>query len=115
MKNEFSSSERWVFVDSVKEAADLYIMNHVSKGDICITQDIGLASTLLSKGVYVVSPRGILFEESEIETALELRLLLAKARRRGGYGKGPKPFSEKDRENFMKELTRLLSNFLERN
>ncbi|WP_432806703.1 DUF188 domain-containing protein [Mesobacillus maritimus] len=62
-------------MDSIKEAADLYIMNYISKGDIAITQDIGLASTLLVKGVYVLSPRGILFEEKEIETALELRHL----------------------------------------
>ena len=94
MKNEISS-ERWVFVDSVKEAADLYIMNHVSKGDIYITQDIGLTSIVLSIGVYVLSPQGTLFEESKLETALELRHLSAKARRHGVNGKGPKPFSEK--------------------
>lgn len=113
MSNEFPSV-KWAYVDSIKEAADLYIMNHISKGDIVITQDIGLASTLLAKGVYVLSPRGILFEEKEIETALELRHLSAKARRRGIYGKGPKPFSEKDRENFKQELTKLLSKFQER-
>ena len=113
MSNEFPSV-KWAYVDSIKEAADLYIMNYISKGDIAITQDIGLASTLLAKGVYVLSPRGILFEEKEIETALELRHLSAKARRRGIYGKGPKPFSEKDRENFKQELTKLLSKFQER-
>jgi hypothetical protein len=34
----------WKYVDSGKEAADLFIMNHASKGNITITQDIGLAS-----------------------------------------------------------------------
>lgn len=106
-----TSTERWVYVDSDKEAADLYIMNHARMGDICITQDIGLASTLLAKRVYVLSPRGTLFEEQGIQTALELRHLSAKARRRGIYGKGPKSFNEKDREKFVKEFTMLLSKF----
>lgn len=110
MTNE-TTAERWVYVDSDKEAADLYIMNHARKGDFCVTQDIGLASTLLAKGVYVLSPRGTLFEEKGIQTALELRHLSAKARRQGIYGKGPKSFSEKDREKFVKEFTSLLSNF----
>lgn len=103
--------QTWVFVDSVKEAVDLYIMNHAKKGDFAVTQDIGLASTLLAKRVYTISPRGILFEEKEIQTALEMRHLSAKARRQGFYGKGPKPFTEKDREKFMKELSMLLSNY----
>ena len=108
MSNEFSS-ESWVYVDSDKEAADLYIMNHVHKGDITVTQDIGLASTLLAKGVMVLSPRGSSYEEKSIQTALDLRYLSAKERRKGNFGKGPKAFSAKDRENFMKELTRVLS------
>ena len=33
----------WKYVDSRKEAADLFIMNHTAKGDITVTQDIGLA------------------------------------------------------------------------
>lgn len=84
-------------------------MNHVKKGDLAVTQDIGLASALLSKGVYVLSPRGILFEEKGIAAALDMRYLAAKARRQGRYGKGPKPFRAEDRINFVKELTKILT------
>jgi uncharacterized protein YaiI (UPF0178 family) len=101
----------WKYVDVGKEAADLYIMNHTRKGDIVITQDIGLASTLLPKGVHVLSVRGILFEEKDIQTALDFRYLKAKARKRGDYGKGPKPLTANDRERFVKQLTKILSNF----
>lgn len=110
MRNNLEG-QNWVFVDSHKEAVDLYLMNHVKKGDFAVTQDIGLASTLLAKGVYAISPRGTLFEEKEIQTALELRHLSAKARRQGVYGKGPKPFTERDRGKFIKGLSMLLSNF----
>ncbi|WP_419393677.1 YaiI/YqxD family protein [Cytobacillus praedii] len=110
MKNDLSQAN-WKFVDSNKEAVDLFIMNHVKAGDIVVTQDIGLASTLLLKEVYVMSPKGIIFEENEIHTALDLRYLSAKARRRGIYGKGPKPFSQDDRIRFINQLTKILSNF----
>ena len=33
-------------VDSRKEAADLFIMNHTAKGDITVTQDIGLFNSV---------------------------------------------------------------------
>lgn len=98
-------------MDSDKEAADLFIMNHVKKGDVVVTQDIGLASILLSKEVCVLSPRGILFAEDQIETALDMRYLSAKARQQGKYGKGPKPFTNLDRERFVKKITEILSNF----
>ncbi|NKE05133.1 DUF188 domain-containing protein [Bacillus selenatarsenatis] len=109
-KNDLQG-QNWVFVDSHKEAVDLYLMNHVKKGDFAVTQDIGLASTLIAKGVYAISPRGNLFEEKDIQTALDLRYLSARARRQGSYGKGPKPFTERDREKFIKGLNKLLLNF----
>lgn len=99
----------WHYVDSDKEAADLFIMNYVNTGDIAVTQDIGLASTLLSKKVYVLSPRGSLYEEKDIESALHMRYLSAKARRQGKYGKGPKPFTRDDRTRFKKNFTEILS------
>lgn len=108
MKNDLQNMN-WKFVDSTKEAVDLYIMNHVRSGDIVVTQDIGLASTLLSKKVHVLSPKGIPFEEKNIETSLDLRYLSAKARRRGIYGKGLKPYSKEDRQKFRKELLKILS------
>ncbi|GKU81294.1 YaiI/YqxD family protein [Niallia sp. NCCP-28] len=102
---------KWKYVDSSKEAVDLFIMNSVKKQDIVITQDIGLASTLLLKDVYVLSPRGKLMEEKDIATALDMRYLSAKARRRGIYGKGPKSFTEADRKNFKRNLIKILSKF----
>lgn len=103
--------ERWVYVDNEKEAADLYIQNHVRTGDIVVTQDIGLASMLLPKNVNVLSPKGMLYKEEDMDTALDLRFLSAKARRQGNYGKGPKPFSREDRLKFINTLTALLSKF----
>ncbi|MFD2446096.1 YaiI/YqxD family protein [Bacillus sp. CGMCC 1.16607] len=102
---------KWKYVDTHKEAVDFYIMNQVSKGDIVVTQDIGLASTVLPFGVYALSPRGTLYSEETIHTALDLRFLSAKARKQGIYGKGPKAFTQQDRDCFVQTLTKILSNF----
>lgn len=108
MKRE-NDGQNWKYVDSDKEAVDLFIMNATKKQDIVVTQDIGLASTLLLKQVTVLSPRGIMYEEETINTALDMRYLSAKARRKGVYGKGPKPFTEEDRQKFRRNFIRILS------
>lgn len=84
----------------------------MNRRDIVVTQDIGLASTLLLKEVFVLSPRGDLYKEKEMETALDLRFLSAKARRKGDYGKGPKPFSKEDRMKFIDSMSMILSNIV---
>lgn len=104
-----SEGGTWHYVDCRKEASDLFIMNHVRFGDIVVTQDIGLASTLLPKNVYCLHPRGNLFEEKDIESALHMRYLSAKARRQGKYGKGPKRYRIEDRIRFEKNLIKILS------
>ncbi|MGE8206214.1 YaiI/YqxD family protein [Heyndrickxia sp. NPDC080065] len=104
-----SSDDAWIYVDPDKESADLYIMNHVQKKDIVITQDIGLASLVLPKNVYALSPRGKEYKEESIDTALDFRYLAAKARRQGRYEKGPKPFTDSDRQSFIFKLEEILS------
>ncbi|MGM7721089.1 YaiI/YqxD family protein [Metabacillus sp. Hm71] len=99
----------WVFVDTGKEEADLYIVNHVQKNDLVITQDIGLAGLLLRKDVLVVTPRGKQYTEENIDTALQFRYLSAKDRRSGKYTKGPKKFTDEDILNFITALEKNLS------
>ncbi len=99
----------WVYVDTGKEAADLYIVNHTSRHDTVVTQDIGLAGLLLKKGVTVITPRGIELTEDSIETALQFRYLSAKERRSGNHTKGPKKFTGADREHFVLTLQKILS------
>lgn len=104
----------WVYVDEGKESADLYILNHARKNDVVVTQDLGLASMLVSRNVYVLSPRGKQYEESEMELSLHMRFLSAKERRQGNHSKGPKAFSLQNRENFVhsfENLCRILQGF----
>ncbi len=103
------ADEHWVYVDTEKEAADLRIVNLSKKGDIVITQDIGLASMLLSKCT-VFSNRGEIYQDEMMTLMLEQRESRAKARRRGEYGKGPKAMTDQDRQTFKQNLEQFLMN-----
>ncbi|WP_245640146.1 YaiI/YqxD family protein [Paenibacillus dakarensis] len=99
---------RTIQVDRSDQSADLYIANHIVRGDIVVTQDYGLAALALSKLCHVLSFRGRLFNDRDIDFLLDSRHHHAKARRAGHYGKGPKKLVEEDRVVFQHNLTKLL-------
>lgn len=98
-----------VMVDSRKEEVDLYIVNHCRKGDVVVTQDYGLASLLLPKGVFVLSPRGKEYTEEKMEELLYTRHLSSKQRRAGIKTKGPSKFTQQDVITFCNEFKNILS------
>ncbi|WP_010632208.1 YaiI/YqxD family protein [Sporolactobacillus vineae] len=99
---------KWVFVDQRKEEADLYIVNHVRSGDVCVTQDLGLAGLLTVRGVYVLSVRGTLISETRIGALLQRRYLAYKRLRSGKRVRGPAAFTREHHRNFSSALTKLL-------
>jgi len=99
----------WIWVEPGRDSADFYILNHVRKGDIVITEDLGLAAGCLAKHAYVITSRGKEIKDSEIDQFLETRHLHAKARRSGRYEKGPKKIKIIDKSAFMKTLKKILS------
>ncbi|WP_409293387.1 DUF188 domain-containing protein [Peribacillus sp. SCS-37] len=58
----------------------------------------------------MLSPRGNEYTENNIDTLLDMRYLSAKIRRQGKHTKGPKPFTKEDRSNFVRQLSKILSN-----
>lgn len=62
-----------VQVDRGADSADLYIANHISAGDVVITQDYGLAALALGKRCRVLSNRGQEYEDSKMDFMLEGR------------------------------------------
>ncbi|MBC1548557.1 DUF188 domain-containing protein [Listeria sp. FSL L7-1434] len=105
-----TNGENWIFVDTGKESADMRMMNLAKKGDIIVTQDIGLASILLAKGTFVFSNRGELYREEEMSLMLDIRYRHAKERQQGKYSKGPKAMSDADCSLFQDRLTTFLQN-----
>ncbi|MFD2044170.1 YaiI/YqxD family protein [Ornithinibacillus salinisoli] len=92
-----------IYVDTGADAADYRIMQMAQKNDIIITQDYGLASLGLGKGCIVLHHKGFAYTNENIDRLLQTRHVSAKARRSGQKTKGPKPFTEQERQMF-KEL-----------
>ncbi|MCT8139693.1 YaiI/YqxD family protein [Anaerobacillus sp. CMMVII] len=99
-----------VMVDSRMEEVDLYIINHCKRGDIVVTQDHGLASLLLPKGIKVISPRGKQFLNEDIDELLLARYLGKMQRRAGMKTKGPTKFTKEDNLKFVEKFEKILSN-----
>ncbi|MBX9687167.1 MAG: YaiI/YqxD family protein [Candidatus Obscuribacterales bacterium] len=92
------------------DVADAYIAAHAESGDIVVTQDIPLAGQLVPKNIVVITPRGDLFSEHNINEALAGRDLMTNLREQStAYGiapvsGGPPPFDQKQKRAFANHL-----------
>jgi uncharacterized protein YaiI (UPF0178 family) len=100
-------------VDRSDQSVDLYIANRLSTNDIMVTQDFGLATIGLAKRAIVLSNRGQQYTDETIDYLLARRHDQAKKRRNGQHSKGPKPFTEEDRNLFQQCLTKILAQLQE--
>ncbi len=97
-----------VTVDISSDSADYYIVNNVSKGDIVVTQDYGLAAMALSRGAICINQNGLVISDRNIDTLLDRRHINREARRKDGkYTKFKKRKFEDD-ESFVKSLRKLI-------
>jgi uncharacterized protein YaiI (UPF0178 family) len=103
-----SDSVELVLVDDHLDAADNWIVEHVAENDIVITGDIPLAHRCLKQGARVLGPRGRVFTEDSIGSALATRDLLAHLRELGTVTGGPAPFQKRDRSQFLQRLDEII-------
>ncbi len=90
--------------------ADKYIVDHAEPGDLAITADIPLAAQLVDKQVFVINPRGELYDDRNVAGRLAARDLFDAARGAGmDQFSGPAPYSSKDRIAFASTLDRILT------
>jgi len=97
-----------VQVTTGRDSADFAIVERLARGDVVVTQDIGLAAMALGGGASALSPRGRVFSLATIDMELAVRHAEQRHRRAGGRTKGPSPFEDEDREHFVRSLERLL-------
>ena len=93
-----------VIVEQGADAADDWIAEHISNGDIAITSDIPLAARCLEQGAQALKPNGEAFTENSIGMALATRELMQGLRESGEITGGPRPFSNRDRSEFLNAL-----------
>lgn len=103
-----SSYAEIVSVDIENDSADFYIVNRVSKGDIVITQDYGLAALCISKEAYPINQNGLVYTPFNIDGMLNTRHVHRELRK---SGKHHSKFKKRTRENddkFKKSFKRLI-------
>ena len=93
-----------IVVGEHPDAADDWIVAHVSENDIVISADIPLASRCLQKGARVLGPAGRVFTVDNIGDALASRDLMSQLRDQGNITGGPAPFESRDRSRFLQRL-----------
>ena len=95
------------------DSVDFALLNRLSKGDVVITQDYGLAAMCLAKGGYVIRQDGLIFTDENILPLLNQRHETKKRLRAGGRVHGPKKRDSAQDEAFEASLNALFSRLLE--
>ncbi|EGT3615707.1 YaiI/YqxD family protein [Clostridium perfringens] len=95
-------------VDDGFQSVDMYVANATEKNDIVVTQDYGVAAMALGKGAMAISPRGYIYDNSNIDRLLFERHLSQKNRRAGGRSKGNHKRSKEDDERLYYNLETLI-------
>jgi uncharacterized protein YaiI (UPF0178 family) len=93
-----------VIVNDAPDAADDWIAERATRGDIVITADIPLAARGVKAGADVIGPTGRAFTEASIGDTLATRNLMDDLRSSGMITGGPKPFTARDRSAFLSAL-----------
>ncbi|MGI9452783.1 MAG: YaiI/YqxD family protein [Geminicoccaceae bacterium] len=86
------------------DAADDWIAERVSVGDIAITADIPLAARCIKRGARAIGPNGYPFTEDSIGDTLATRNLMTELRETGEIRGGGRPFTKQDRSRFLQAM-----------
>lgn len=93
-----------VVVPEGPDAADDWIAETCTTGDVVITSDVPLAARCVPRGAKVMSPTGKPFSPDSIGMQLATRDLMTQLRETGEITTGPRSFRKEDRSNFLQAL-----------
>ena len=96
-----------IVVPKGPDSVDFTLVNTLSKNDIVITQDYGLAAMVLAKCGYVIDPNGREFTADNIDQLLFFRHVGQKIRQTGGRTKGPKKRKQENNLAFEMKFRQL--------
>ncbi len=93
-----------VIVGAGFDEADDWIAERIGPGDVCVTNDVPLASRCVENGALAVSPSGRIFDASNSGEALAARNLGQHLREASQTQTYNPPFSARDRSTFLQAL-----------
>jgi hypothetical protein len=97
-----------ITVDKQADSVDFTLMGLLTRDDIVVTQDFGLAAMVLGKGAKAINQNGLVFTNDNIDKLLMERHIGAKVRRSGGRTKGPAKRTKEDNNSFEAVFVKLL-------
>lgn len=101
-----------ITVDQERDSADFALLKLLTKEDIVVTQDFGLAALALGKGAKAINQNGLIFTDYNIDKLLFERFLGQKVRRGGGRTTNAKKRTKEDNERFEAALLDLIASSL---
>jgi uncharacterized protein len=101
-----------VIVNDRLDAADDWIVEHISENDVAVSADIPLVSRCLKKGARVLDPKGRVFTEESIGGVLANRDIMTFLRDLGNITGGSSPYDKRDRSRFLQRLDDLIQAIL---
>lgn len=105
----FSTLFKMQVVSGGFDAADDWIVDHVTVKDVVVTVDILLAQRCLEKNASVIGHKGDEFTQDNIGDAVATRELMQNLRAMGENRGGPRPMDKKARSLFLGKLDQILN------
>jgi uncharacterized protein len=97
-----------IIVDDHLDAADDWIVEHITEHDVAVSADVPLAARCIKKGARVLDPKGRVFTEESIGEALANRDIMTFLRDNGAMTGGSPPYGKQDRSRFLQRLDDLV-------
>ena len=99
-----------IVVGAGADAVDYKLISLLKKGDICVSQDYGVAAMALSKGCYAIHQSGKWYTNENIDQMLMERHLANKARRstKKHHLKGPAKRTPEDDQRFEESFEKMI-------
>jgi uncharacterized protein YaiI (UPF0178 family) len=104
---EYQLVER-VVVNDHMDAADDWIVEHITGNDVVVSADVPLASRCIKKGARVLDPNGRVLTEESIGEALSHRDIMTFLRDTGNVIDSSPPYHKRDRSRFLQRLDDLI-------
>lgn len=115
LRTNLGGNVQGILVGAEFDAADNWIVDHITTKDIVITADIQLAARCLQKDGLALNPNGKIFTAENIGAALASRELSAYLREAGEIKGGNSAFSRQNRSQFLQSLDQLIQTCLRMN
>ncbi|MCL2603090.1 MAG: YaiI/YqxD family protein [Defluviitaleaceae bacterium] len=103
-----------ITVDKEADSVDFALMGLLSREDIVVTQDYGLAAMVIGKGAKAVNQNGLIFTDDNMDKLLIERHISAKVRRSGGRTKGATKRTKEDDARFEAAFVKMLEGVYEK-